>query len=234
MADFKETDLYEPIRAFLEEEGYQVQAEVKDCDIAAVKDGQLLIVELKKSFNLKLVYQGMERQSLTDQVFVAIPRPKKGAREKAWKDMLKLLKRLELGLLTVALDSPLKTVDVVLEPSDSLAWKNRKKREKLQAELENRQVDGNVGGMTRRKIMTAFREKSIRLACLLEREGQVSTATLRERGMEEYLPLLGRNYDKWFGRVEKGVYTLSEKGKEALESEDFAKAVAFYRKETFD
>ena len=52
--------------------------------------------------------------------------------------------------------------------------------------------------------------------------------------MEEYLPLLGRNYDKWFGRVEKGVYTLSEKGKEALESEDFAKAVAFYRKETFD
>ena len=234
MADFKETDLYEPIRAFLEEEGYQVQAEVKDCDIAAVKDGQLLIVELKKAFNLKLVYQGMERQSLTDQVFVAIPRPKKGAREKAWKDMLKLLKRLELGLLTVALDSPLKTVDVVLEPSDSLAWKNRKKREKLQAELENHQVDGNVGGMTRRKIMTAFREKSIRLACLLEREGQVSTATLRERGMEEYLPLLGRNYDKWFGRVEKGVYTLSEKGKEALESEDFAKAVAFYRKETFD
>lgn len=231
MADFKETDLYEPIRAFLEEEGYQVQAEVKDCDIAAVKDGQLLIVELKKAFNLKLVYQGMERQSLTDQVFVAIPRPKKGAREKAWKDMLKLLKRLELGLLTVALDSPLKTVDVVLEPSDSLAWKNRKKREKLQAELEHRQVDGNVGGMTRRKIMTAFREKSIRLACLLEREGQVSTATLRERGMEEYLPLLGRNYDKWFGRVEKGVYTLSEKGKEALESEDFAKAVAFYRKE---
>ena len=234
MADFKETDLYEPIRAFLEEKGDQVQAEVKDCDIAAVKDGQLLIVELKKAFNLKLVYQGMERQSLTDQVFVAIPRPKKGAREKAWKDMLKLLKRLELGLLTVALDSPLKTVDVVLEPSDSLAWKNRKKREKLQAELENRQVDGNVGGMTRRKIMTAFREKSIRLACLLEREGQVSTATLRERGMEEYLPLLGRNYDKWFGRVEKGVYTLSEKGKEALESEDFAKAVAFYRKETFD
>ena len=26
MTEFKETDLYEPIRAFLEEEGYQVQA----------------------------------------------------------------------------------------------------------------------------------------------------------------------------------------------------------------
>ena len=231
MADFKETDLYEPIRAFLEEEGYQVQAEVKHCDIAAVKDGQLVIVELKKAFSLKLVYQGLERQSLTDQVFVAIPRPQKGAREKSWKDMLKLLKRLELGLLTVALDSPLQTVDVVLEPSDSLAWKNRKKREKLQAELENRQVDANVGGMTRRKIMTAFREKSIRLACLLEKEEQVSLASLRERSMEDYVGILSRNYDKWFKRVEKGVYALSEKGKEALENEDYAKVVAFYRKE---
>lgn len=234
MAEFKETDLYEPIRAFLEEEGYQVQAEVKGCDIAAVKDGQMVIVELKKSFNLKLVYQGLERQSLTEQVFVAIPRPKKGQREKSWKDMLKLLKRLELGLLTVALDSPLKTVDVVLEPSDSLAWKNRKKREKVQAELENRQMDVNVGGMTRRKIMTAFREKSIRLACLLEREGQVSTASLRERNMEDYIGLLSRNYDKWFKRLEKGVYALSEKGKEALENEDYAKTVAFYRNERFE
>ena len=231
MTDFKETDLYEPIRAFLEEEGYQVQAEVKGCDIAAVKDGQLVIVELKKSFSLKLVYQGLERQSLTEQVFVAIPRPKKGAREKSWKDMVKLLKRLELGLLTVALDSPLQTVDVVLEPSDSLAWKNRKKREKVQAELEKRQVDANVGGMTRRKIMTAFREKSIRVACILEKEGQLSLAEFRERGLEDCVGLLSKNYDKWFKRVEKGVYALSEKGIEALENEDFAKVVAFYRNE---
>ena len=115
MTEFKETDLYEPIRAFLEEEGYQVQAEVKQCDIAAEKNGRLVVVELKRAFGLKLVYQGLERQSLTDEVFVAIPRPKKGAREKAWQDMLRLLKRLELGLLTVALDSPLKTVDVVLK-----------------------------------------------------------------------------------------------------------------------
>ena len=121
---FAETDLYEPVCRFLEEEGYRVQAEVKDCDIAAEKDGELIIVELKKSFQLKLVYQALDRQSLTEQVFVAIPRPQKGQREKSWKNMLKLLKRLEIGLLTVALDSPLKTVDVVLTPSDSLAWKN--------------------------------------------------------------------------------------------------------------
>lgn len=229
--EFKETDLYEPIRAFLEEEGYQVQAEVKHCDIAAQKDDKLVVVEMKKAFGLKLVYQGLERQALTDEVFVAIPRPKKGAREKAWRDMLRLLKRLELGLLTVALDSPLQTVDVVLTPADSMIRKNKRKKEKLQAELEGRQTNGNIGGMTRRKIITAYREKTIRLACLLEREGKISLAELRERGLEEMTVLLSRNYEKWFARVGKGVYALSEKGKNELEQADYAKVVAFYRQE---
>lgn len=229
--EFKETDLYEPIRAFLEEEGYQVQAEVKHCDIAAQKDDKLVVVEMKKAFGLKLVYQGLERQALTDEVFVAIPRPKKGAREKAWRDMLRLLKRLELGLLTVALDSPLQTVDVVLTPADSMIRKNKRKKEKLQAELEGRQTNGNIGGMTRRKIITAYREKAIRLACLLEREGKISLAALRERGLEEMTVLLSRNYEKWFARVGKGVYALSEKGKNELEQADYAKVVAFYRQE---
>ena len=88
---FAETDLYEPVCRFLEEEGYRVQAEVKDCDIAAEKDGELIIVELKKSFQLKLVYQALDRQSLTEQVFVAIPRPQKGQREKSWKNCRKRL-----------------------------------------------------------------------------------------------------------------------------------------------
>lgn len=232
MDSFRETDLYEPVRRFLEEEGYSVQAEVKDCDVAAVKDGRLVIVELKKAFGLRLVYQAMERQSRAEYVFIAIPRPKKGQREKSWKNMLRLLKRLELGLLTVALDSPLRTVDVVLEPSDSMAWKNRKKRERLQAELEGRQADGNTGGMTRRKIMTAFREKSIHLCCLIEKYGEISTAQLKEWGLTDgYAAILSRNYYRWFRRVEKGVYTLTDEGRNALTDGDYRKAVEFYRKE---
>ena len=208
-----------------------MQAEVKHCDIAAEKNGRLVVVELKRAFGLKLVYQGLERQSLTDEVFVAIPRPKKGAREKAWQDMLRLLKRLELGLLTVALDSPLKTVDVVLTPADSMIRKNKRKKEQLQAELEGRQLDANIGGMTRRKIITAYRERVIHLACILEREGEISLAELRARGLEELAALLSRNYEKWFVRVEKGVYALSEKGKTELKRADYAKVAAYYRQE---
>lgn len=232
MDTFCETDLYEPVRRFLEEEGYTVQAEVKGCDVAAVKNGQLVIVELKKAFNLRLVYQALERQSRTELVFVAIPRPKKGQREKAWKDMLRLLKRLELGLLTVAIDSPLRTVDVVLEPSDSTAWKNRKKRERLQAEWDGRQTDANTGGMTRRKIMTAFREKSLHLCCLIEKYGEISTAQLKDWGLVDgYAAILSRNYYRWFQRVAKGHYALSEEGQRALLDEDYRKTVEFYRNE---
>ncbi|MBR2382217.1 MAG: hypothetical protein IKA89_00560 [Anaerotignum sp.] len=226
-----ETELYEPIKAFLEAQGYTVQAEVKHCDIAARKEEQFVIVELKKAFNLKLVYQALERQSLTELVFVAIPRPQKGHRQKAWKDMLRLLKRLELGLLTVALDSPMKTVDVVLEPSDSIAWKNRKKREQVQKEMNGRNLNSNTGGMTRKKLMTAFREKSIRIACLLEAKGQTTTAEIRALGMEECMVPLSKNYDAWFERLQRGVYALSEKGKKALEQEEYKEAVTFYRKE---
>lgn len=231
METWKETDLYAPIRRFLEQKGYQVQAEVKHCDIAARKDGELIVVELKRSFTLKLVYQALERQSLTDQVYVAIPRPQKGQRQKAWQDMLRLLKRLELGLLTVALDSPIQRVEVILSPEDSPVRKNRRKREQVQAELEQRQMAVNVGGMTRKKIITAYREKCIRLACLLEREGPLSTARLRERGLEEAVGICSKNYDHWFQRVEKGVYCLSETGRAALELEAYRETVAYYRKE---
>ncbi len=226
----KETDLYEPIRIFLENQGFQVQAEVKHCDIAAVKEGKTVIIELKKSFNLKLVYQALERQSLTDEVFVAIPRPQKGQRERAWKDMLRLLKRLELGLITVALDSPMQTVDVILEPADSMIRKNRKKQERLKAELENRHVAANVGGMTRKKIMTAYRERAIELCCMIEAFGQISIKALRELGKDDkYDSNLRSNAYQWFERVDKGVYGLTKAGYEVLSSLDYVKAVDYYR-----
>ena len=226
----KETDLYEPLRIFLESQGYGVQAEVKDCDIAAVKEGELLIVELKRSFNLKLVYQALERQSLTEQVYVAIPRPEKGQRERSWKDMLRLLKRLELGLITVALDSPMQTVEVILEPADSMVRKNRKKQEGLQKEIVSRRLAENVGGTTRRKIMTAYREKSIELCCWMEHFGQISISQLREFGKaEKYGAMLQKNVYRWFARVDKGIYALSAEGEEVLRLEEHAKAVAFYR-----
>ena len=50
MEPLREKDLYGPVRDYLENLGYQVKGEVKDCDIAALRDGELIVVELKRGF----------------------------------------------------------------------------------------------------------------------------------------------------------------------------------------
>lgn len=231
IAVFQEMDLYPPVRDFLEERGYRVQAEVKDCDIAASNGEELLIVELKKAFNLKLVYQAMERQRMTDYVYVAIARSAGGQRRKAWQDMLRLLKRLDLGLLVVSIDSPVPMVEVICEPQPHSGRKDARKRRGLLAEFEARQVDdSNVGGQTRRKVMTAYREKSVELCCILESREMVSYKELREMEKDgKYTTILRNNVYQWFTRLDKGVYAISDKGRLALEEADNRRLVAYYR-----
>ena len=58
-----EADLYEPVKRFLEAQGYTVKGEVKACDIVAVRGEEPpVVVELKTSFSLPLVFQGIERK----------------------------------------------------------------------------------------------------------------------------------------------------------------------------
>ncbi len=232
---FSEADLYLPICHFLEDGGWHVQAEVKHCDIAASKEGILLVIELKKAFGLKLVYQAIERQSICDDVYVAIPRPKKGQREKSWKDMLRLLRRLGIGLITVALDSPVQTVEIILLPGENTAHKNNKKRKQLQKELQNRHVSVNIGGSTRHKIMTAYREKALELCCILEQKQQISYDFLRKLGLSEtYMSILRSNVYHWYQRLQPGVYTLSPEGTSALLAPEYAAIVTYYRKHYID
>ena len=48
MPSLRETDLYPPIKCFLEGQGYEVKGEVGDCDVVAVRDGdEPVLVELK-------------------------------------------------------------------------------------------------------------------------------------------------------------------------------------------
>ena len=72
-----ESDLYGPVREYLEKLGYEVKGEVKGCDITAMRGGELIVVELKRGFTLELVYQAMDRQRVADGVYVAVPLPKR-------------------------------------------------------------------------------------------------------------------------------------------------------------
>ena len=73
----RESDLYPPVKAFLEAQGYEVKGEIGGCDAVGTRaDEPPVIVELKLQFNLALVLQGVDRLSLTDRVYLAVTRPR--------------------------------------------------------------------------------------------------------------------------------------------------------------
>ena len=57
----KETDLYEPLKSYLENQNYEISSEVNNCDMVARRDEEIIIVELKTRFSLDLVYQAVRR-----------------------------------------------------------------------------------------------------------------------------------------------------------------------------
>ena len=100
----RETDLYPPVKLFLETQGYEVKAEIGAADVVGCRgDEPPLIIELKTGFSLALVHQAVARQSVSDVVYVAVPRRKSKQFRTALKNMLSLCRRLGLGLITVRL-----------------------------------------------------------------------------------------------------------------------------------
>ena len=69
-----ETSLYRPVKAFLEGLGFVVKGEVGGCDLVALKGDDLPVVvicELKLTFNLELILQGVDRATTSDEVWLA-------------------------------------------------------------------------------------------------------------------------------------------------------------------
>jgi len=177
--NFKEEDLYEPIRKWLVNNGFAVQAEVVDCDIIGVKDEELHIIELKKGFSLQLVYQCLERQKLSSNVYAAIPNPKKGKRGKALRNAKTLLSRLGIGLIVVHLYSRNSMVELISEPKVRKVRKNTKRKKRVQKEIDNRSGNYNKGGI-KGSVITAYREASIYIYLLLQARGQATAAQYYE------------------------------------------------------
>lgn len=228
--DFKESDLYIPVCEYFKSLGYDVQAEVKNCDLVAEKDGEIIIAELKKTFSLKLVYQAMDRQSISNLVYVVIPRPKKGAKGSQWRNMLKLMKKLNIGIITVAMDSPLKTVDIVAIPEALTKPQNNAKKSSLKKEVYERNLRTNTGGVNKTKILTAYREKSIYTLCILELYKEIKPSELNRIMNEKYAGyILSRNYYGWFEKISKGIYGISEKGMEVIKQNEYPEAINYYR-----
>lgn len=234
MAVTKEIELYPPIKQWLEQLGYTVRSEVRGCDVVAMRDesdSQPIIVEMKKSFNLALLYQAVERLELTPYVYVAIETPEHASKtiQKNHRLMEQLCRRLQIGLLTVRFRANgTSIVQVVMDPvvpgellvpSSKKSKRVARQQTALLKEFAARSGDHNVGGSTRLKLVTAYREQALLCAYWLDKCGPLEPKQLRTQpGMiaGKIQPLLHNNVYGWFERVDRGVYRVNEDGKMAL------------------
>ena len=227
-----ETDLYQPIHKFLAQLGYEVHGEVKGCDLTASKDDQLIIIELKRSLNLDLLVQAVKRQRLASEVYIAIPKPNYSPYARKWKDLCLLVRRLELGLITVSFKTPSPQVEIILFPAPFNREKSRqaskRKITSLKREIEGRHGNFNLGGSTGKKLMTAYKEQAIHIACCLQKYGPLTPKKIRALGTgQKTQSILYNNYYGWVERVEHGIYQLSNQGEKELKA--FPELIAYYR-----
>ncbi|MEP1441864.1 MAG: DUF2161 family putative PD-(D/E)XK-type phosphodiesterase [Hyphomicrobiales bacterium] len=228
-----ETDLYLPVKVLLEGQGYEVKGEVAAADIVAIRgEEDPIIVELKTSFSLTLFHQAIERQSLSDHVYIAVPRGTNKAYLKSLKRNKTLCRRLGLGLMTVRLKDGF--VETHIDPEPYKPRPSKVKKGRLLREFSRRVGDPNKGGATRTTIMTAYRQDALRCLGVLDQNGPTKAAEVAKMAtVETARRIMADDHYGWFERVDRGVYSLTPKGQEAVQAyaSDLAELVRALKQE---
>jgi hypothetical protein len=210
----KEIDLYSPIKLFLESQGYEVKGEIHECDVMAVRGSEEpLVVELKLAFSLDVLLQAVNRLSISSVVYVGIPSTCKAFRKRR-RRVIKLMKMLGLGLILISINSKRSRVEVVLDPGEYRPRIHLKRQTKLLGEFQKRRGDPIPGGSGRRRgMMTAYRQKAIRIAQYLNENGPTKASVIAHVIEEsEVRAIMYRNVYGWFDRLGDGIYGISPRG----------------------
>jgi len=209
-----ETDLYLPLKTFMEGAGYVVKGEVNGCDLVGVREGDppvVIICEMKLAFNLELVMQGVQRAAFCDEVWLAAQASKTGRGREHDARFRNLCRRLGFGLIAV---SPLGAIDVIVAPFAATPRKDARRRSRLLDEHKRRVGDPVKGGGRGKPIMTAYRQDCILCATALLR-GPQSPRQLKPL-VARAATILRSNVYGWFVRESRGVYGLTELGRAAV------------------
>lgn len=211
-----ETDLYPPIKSYLEAQGYEVKSEVAGADVVARRDGgDPVIVEMKLGFSLALFHQAVARLSVSDAVYVAVPRSTGRRGWQALKANIKLARRLGLGVITVRLSDGF--VEVHADPGPYAPRQSKPRKDRLLREFARRDGDPNTGGVTRTTIMTAYRQDALRCAGYLAAHGPSRGAEVAQAtGVATATRMMAADHYGWFERVTRGVYDLTATGRAAI------------------
>lgn len=179
------------------------------------KKSEPIIVELKIGFSLSLFHQAIQRQSITKNVYIAVPR-KKG--KKAYVSLRRnkmLSRRLGIGLITVCLDEG--TVKIICEPGVFKKKINTSRKVKLMEEFEALHGDPNKGGMISSGVMTAYKQAALRCAKVLSANGPTKASLVANKASyPKARNLMASNYYGWFIKTGRGIYGISEIGEDAL------------------
>jgi len=209
-----ETSLYLPVKRHLESLGFTVKGEVGGCDLVALSGDDppvVVIGELKLRFNLELILQGVQRAGACDEVWLAARLSMNGKGRESDARYRNLCRRLGFGMLGVTHQG---TVEVLVAPSAVSPRRNPKKRSRLVIEHQRRKGDPVAGGSTRTPIMTAYRQQALVCAAAM------AAGPCRVREIRVEVPDAGKillhNVYGWFDRVERGIYTLTDAGRNAL------------------
>ncbi|MEJ6393980.1 DUF2161 domain-containing phosphodiesterase [Gymnodinialimonas sp. 2305UL16-5] len=208
----RETDLYPPVKAYLEQLGFDVKAEIGPADVVGLSpDGDMVVVELKRGFSLALFHQAIARLSVCDSVYVAVARGKGRPWLKALRDNVKLARRLGLGLLVV--DVSAGRIERRCDPGPYAPRKMPRRRRALLSEFDRRDGDPNLGGMRGARV-TAYRQEATLCAEFLAVAGQAKGAEVaKATGVARATTIMRDNHYGWFEKVSVGVYRLTELGR---------------------
>lgn len=227
MAFEREAELYQPIARHLRDLGYQVKGEVRHLDLAAHRDGEIIGVELKRSMSLDLVLQAVERQRSVDGVYVAVPARTEGPPIRNFRRVRGLLRKLELGLILVHARPSGTRVEIRFHPAPWRARRSKRERASILREFHGRSGDRNTGGSRASRLVTAYREQAIHIACALEEVGPTSPAALRKLGTSERTGrILLDNVYGWFDHLDKGLYALHQAGREGMK--EYPELIDYY------
>jgi hypothetical protein len=221
----RETDLYEPVKRLFESRGYEVKAEIGPADVMAVRgDEPPVIVELKTGFSLALLHQAIERQAITDNVYLAVPAASGRGAGRTVQRNRRLCRRLGVGLITVRLRDG--HVTVLADPAPYKPRKSKGRQARLLGEFERRAGDPNTGGSTRSKLVTAYRQDALRCAQFLSANGPTKAAQVAEgTGVPNARRIMADNHYGWFCRVATGIYALDPTGADKPDRADRANSV---------
>ena len=208
----RETDLYPPVKAFLEAQGFEVKGEIGPADVVGVRgEDDMVVVELKRGFSLALFHQGIARLSVCDCVYVAVARGNGRPWLRALRENVKLARRLGLGLMSVRLEGSI--VEVHCDPGPYAPRKLARRKRAMLGEFERREGDPNLGGLQGARV-TAYRQEAMLCAEFLALAGAVKGAEVaKSTGVKRATTIMRDNHYGWFEKVSVGIYGLTEVGR---------------------